>query len=142
MPSAATLARLAIQAGASLVLYAAALVLATVLQSSHDAAVAAERYPLVVAAERLRLERELTTLRIERALRALTVARGGYDRLDGSAAALTAVLDRLARDVRHATGSAARLPATVPLPVAPPAVSITVPAPAPATHTTTGASGG
>jgi hypothetical protein len=141
MPSPATLARLAIQAGASLVLYAAALVLATALQASHDAAVAFERYPLVVAAERLRLERELTTGRMERALHALGAARGGYDSLDGSVAALASALERLTRDVRRATGSAARLPATVPMPAAPPAVSITLPAPAPATHATTGASG-
>ena len=142
MPSAATLARLAIQAGVSFVLYAAALVLATVLQSSHDAAVAADRYPLVVAAERLRSERELTTIRIERAVQALAIARDGYDRLDASAGALSATLDRLVHDVRQAAGSAARLPASLPMPAAPPAVSITLPAPPPATQATTGASGG
>ena len=141
MPSPATLARLAFQAGASFALYAAALVLATALQSNHDAAVAADRYPLVVAAERLRSEREVTTRQVERALAALTSAGERYDRLDTRAAALADALDRLAVGVKRATGSAARLPASLPMPVAPVSVSVAAPAPPPVTHTTTGASG-
>jgi hypothetical protein len=141
MPSAATLARLAFQAGASFALYAAALVLATVLQSNHDAVVAADRYPLVVAAERVRSERRVTAREVESALWALTDAGERYDRLDTKAAALADALDRLAIDVKRATGSAAQLPASLPMPAAPPTVTFIAPAPAPAIHTTTGASG-
>jgi len=141
MPSPATLARLAFQAGASFALYAAALVLATVLQSNHDAVVAADRYPLVVAAERVRSERRVTTREVESALWALTDAGERYDRLDRTAAALADALDRLATDVKRATGSAAQLPARLPMPAAPPTVTFSAPAPAPAIHTTTGASG-
>lgn len=141
MPSAASLARLAVQAGASFVLYAGALVLATVLQSTHDAGVAADRHPLVVAAGRLRSERELTTLQVRRAMESLADASGRYDRLDAAAVAMADALDRLAIDVRKATGSAARLPASLPIPAAPPAVKFVAPAAAPVTHATTGASG-
>lgn len=139
MPSAAQLARLAIQAGASLGLYAPALVLVTVLQSSHDTAVTAARQPLVIAAERLRSEREHTTAELQRAARALCDAGARYDRVKQASTALEAALDRLAAGVERATGSAARLPASLPMPPAPQALTIT--APAPATHATTGASG-
>ena len=88
MPSPATLARLAFQAGASFALYAAALVLATVLQSNHDAVVTADRYPLVVAAEQLRSERQLTVRQVERAL------RGADQRRRADTTALTTRLPR------------------------------------------------
>jgi len=141
MPSPTTLARLAVQAGASFVLYAGALILATVLQSSHNTAVTVERYPLVVAAERLRSEREITTLQVQRAVRSLADATGRYRRLDAAAMALADAVDRLAMDVKHASGSAAHLPASLPMPAAPPTVAFVAPAPAPVTHSTTGASG-
>jgi hypothetical protein len=141
MPPLAVLARLALQAGASFVLYAGALVLATALQSSHDGAVAADRYPLVVAAERLLSERELTTRELERAVQALTDASRRYTRLDRASGQMADALDRLALGVKRATGSAARLPSTVPMPAAPAPLVVTAPAPAPATHSTSGASG-
>ena len=139
----AAVARLAVQAGTSFALYAGALVLATVLQSSHDAAVAADRQPLLVAADQLRAERERTTQELDAAVRALTAAGQRYDRLDDASATLADALDRLARGVKRATGSAAQLPASLPMPAAPATVYVTAPAPAapPATHTTTGASG-
>jgi hypothetical protein len=139
----ASLARLAVQAGASFGLYAGALVLATVLQSSHDAAVAADRQPLMLAASQLRSQREQTTHELDTAVRALTAAGRRYDRLDDASAALADALDRLARGVKRATGSAAQVPASLPMPAAPATVYVTAPAPAapPATHTTTGASG-
>jgi hypothetical protein len=144
MLSPASLARLAVQAGASFALYAGALVLATVLQSSHDAALASDRQPLVAAAEQLRSQRERTTQELDAAVRALTAASQRYNRLDDASASLADALDRLARGVKRATGSAARLPATVSMPAGPATVYVTAPAPvaaAPATHTTTGASG-
>jgi hypothetical protein len=143
MVSPASLARLAVQAGTSFALYASALVVATVLQSSHDAAVAADRQPMVIAADQLRSQRERTTQELDAAVRALVAAGQHYDRLDDASAALADALDRLARSVKRATGSAARLPASLPLPAAPATVYVTAPAPAapPATHTTTGASG-
>jgi hypothetical protein len=142
MPSPTSLARLAVQAGASFALYAGALVLATALQSSHDAALANDRHPLVAAAEQLRSQRERTTRELDAAVRALTAAGQRYNRLDDASAALADALDRLARGVKRATGSAAQLPISVAMPVAPSTVYVTVPAaPAPATHTTTGASG-
>jgi len=142
MLSPASLARLAVQAGVSFALYAGALVLATVLQSSHDAAVASDHRPLVVAADQLRSERERTTWELDAAVRALAAAGQRYDRLDDASATLADALDRLARGVKRATGSAAQLPASLPMPAAPATVYVTAPAPAPpATHSTTGASG-
>ncbi|HET6819236.1 MAG TPA: hypothetical protein VFH98_01645 [Candidatus Limnocylindria bacterium] len=141
MPSPAALARLAIQAGTSFALYAGALVLATAFQSTHDAAVAADRYPLVVAAQQLRSQRQHTARELDAAVQALTTASHRYSRLDDASAAMADALDALARGVKRATGSAARLPAALPMPAAPTTVYVTVPAPAPATHTTTGASG-
>lgn len=141
MPSPATLARLAVQAGASFVLYAGALVLATVLQSTHDAAITAERYPLMVAVDRIRSERELTAAQVQRAVQSLADATGKYRHLDAATVALAEALDRLAVDVKRATGSAAQLPASLPMPAAPPAVTFVAPAPAPVTNSTTGASG-
>jgi hypothetical protein len=141
MPSLATVARLSLQLGASFALYAGALVLATALQSAHDAAVTAERRPLQKSAEWLRTERAYTERQLAAAVRALSAAGDRYDRLDGASAGLAAALDRLASNVKHATGSAARLPASVPMPAAPSTVYVNVPAPAPSTHTTSGASG-
>jgi hypothetical protein len=141
MPSLATLARLSIQVGASFALYAGALVLATMLQSAHDATVTAGRRPLQVAADRLQAQRAITERELGMAVRALTQAANRYDRLDSASAEMAAVLDRLASRVERVTGAAARLPASVPMPAAPASVQVTVPAPAPPTHTTTGASG-
>ena len=143
MRAPASLARLAVQAGVSFALYAGALVLATVLQSSHDAAVASEHQPLIAAADQLRSERERTAQELDAAVRALSAAGQRYERLDDASATLADALDRLARGVKRATGSAAQLPASLPMPAAPATVYVTAPAPAapPATHTTTGASG-
>lgn len=137
----AAIARLAVQAGASFALYAGALVLATVLQSTHDAAVATERQPLMVAATQVRSQRERTMEDLDAALRALTAAGQRYDRLDEASAALANALDQLARGVKRATGSAAQLPASLPMPAAPATVYVAAPAAPPASHTTTGASG-
>jgi hypothetical protein len=141
MLSPAQLARLAIQGGVSFALYAGALALATALQSSHDAAVAASQAPLVTAAERLRLERALTTQQLEQALAMLARAGNRYEAVGRTSQAMGGALARLAADVKIATGSAARLPASLPMPPAPSTVYVTAPAPPPATHTTTGASG-
>lgn len=139
MKTLGSVARVAAQAGASIILYAGALVLATVLQSHHDAAVTADRRPLQLSVEQLRRQRQLTSLELQRAVAALTRATDGYGRVDDSASSLDEALEQLAANVEKATGLAARLPDNVPMPATPRTVSI--PAPAPATQATGGASG-
>ncbi|MDH4334876.1 MAG: hypothetical protein OEW24_06405 [Chloroflexota bacterium] len=119
-------------------LYSGTLAVVTAFQAEHDAALAAERAPLVAAAARANSERRATELAVRRASRALDRASAGYSDTAGVAADFDALLAILAARVEDATGAAARLPSSVRLPAAPSSVARVA---APTTQSTTGASG-
>jgi hypothetical protein len=118
-------------------LYAASLALVAGQQSQHDGLLTSQRTPMVDAVARAAAERLAAEEAVLRASLMLQRASGGY----AGAAALSADMDRLlailAGQVADASGAAARLPTSLPLPAAPAGVSRV----APATVATTTASG-
>jgi hypothetical protein len=131
---------LAVLVGASAGIYAISLAGVTVLQSSADQALMAERAPLEstirgVAGGHDALDADLT-----RAAQDYGDAAGRYDRLAPGLSAMESALDDLAANVADVSGAARALPGHVALPVV--TRTVTVAAKRPVTHGTTGASGG
>lgn len=129
---------LPLAAAACTALYSGSLAIVTAFQAQHDAALSAERAPLVAAAARANAEGLATEQAVRRASRALDRASAGYSDTAEVAADFDALLALLAGRVEAATGAAARLPSSVRLPSAPSSVAHVT---APTTQATTGASG-
>jgi hypothetical protein len=131
---------LAILAGLSVSAYAGSLSLVTLLQSTTDASVAAERAPMREFTDALATGHDDLETTMADAARRYSLMSDRYGALLPELAQVETSLDTLARTTSTVTDSALKLPSRVSLPALPAAVRIVRTA-APTTHATTGASG-
>ena len=127
--------------GVSAAVYAASLAAVTGLQAGQDQAVRDANVELAGSIADARLTREDAEVQLLLARHAYGRLAGGYEDVRAEADRLSREVAELASAVEAVTGSAAQLPASVPLRPAQRIVTVTVPVAAPAVHATTGASG-
>jgi len=136
-----TIVHVPLLAAACAGLYAVALSAVALLQSQHDAQVAAGRQPLIDAAAQAAEQRSLTEDAIRRASDALSLAADRYSAASSASGDLDGTLAHLADQVALVTGASAQLPTSVALPAAPSRVVVVTQVAAPPAQATTSASG-
>jgi hypothetical protein len=130
---------LAVLVGLSASAYAGSLALVTMLQSTTDAAVAAERAPMREIADAITASHDDLVTTVADAARRYSLMTGRYGALLPELAQVETSLDTLAKTTSSVTDTALTLPSHVSLPAVPTARIVRVAAPT--THATTGASG-
>ncbi len=131
---------LAVLAGLSVSAYAGSLALVTVLQSSADGALIAERAPVRAAADAIRARHDGLDAVVAAAVRRYDEMSDRYGALLPGIVGMEASLDTLARTTAGVTDSTLAMPTHISLPsiqAAPRVIRVA----APATQATTGASG-
>jgi hypothetical protein len=131
---------LAVLAGLSASAYAGSLALVTMLQSSADAALIAERAPIRSAADEVKATHDHLDAAIAAAAQRYGDVSGRYSALVPQIAGIERSLDALAKTTSGVTDSTLTLPSHVSLPSVQAAPRI-VRVAAPTTQATTGASG-
>ena len=131
---------LAVLVGLSASTYAGSLALVTLLQSSSDAGIAAERAPMREVADALRAGHDHLETTVAAAARRASLMTDRYGALLPELAQVETSLDALAKTTSSVTDSTLTLPSHVSLPAVPAAARV-VRGAAPATQATTGASG-
>ena len=134
---------LAVLAGLSAGAYAGSLALVTMLQSSADAALVAERVPVRAAADDIAASHDSLEAALAAAANRYSRLADRYSALLPDIAGVQSSVDSLARTTAAVTDSTLTLPTHVSLPAvqAAPRVARVVRVAAPTTQATTGASG-
>ncbi len=119
--------------------YALTLAGVTGLQSASEAALSAQRDPMAAGIQRLAREHDALAAGLAESRRAYAAAVAAYEATGTGISAMESALGDLAAAVSDLSGTAAALPATVPVPTVTRNVAKAAPSPVQAT---TGASGG